>query len=162
MQTTETSSDHFVYDTLSEFIKNKPQDEHIQKMNSRQRRKERKKEKEKSLTSSNSNASSPNYSSSGEVSSSSASSSTPSTTRTLSLLPPKKLENEKPALTIYEACEKGNLDELIKLITPENLNQANEDGYTVLHLACRAGQENIMNYLSKQKNIPHHTFVFID
>ncbi|EKD75627.1 MAG: hypothetical protein ACD_44C00075G0001 [uncultured bacterium] len=162
MQTTETSSDHFVYDTLSEFIKNKPQDEHIQQMNSRQRRKERKKEKEekqmklekeKSLTSSNSNASSPNYSSSGEVSSSSASSSTPSTTRTLSLLPPKKLENEKPALTIYEACEKGNLDELIKLITPENLNQANEDGYTVLHLACRAGQENIMNYLSKQKNI---------
>jgi len=72
---------------------------------------------------------------------------------------PSVSENKKPALTIYEACEKGNLDELKKLITPENLNQANEEGYTLLHLACRAGHENIIEYLLKQKNIkvsPHN------
>src|SRR3990167_10954351 len=71
----------------------------------------------------------------------------------LSLLPLKKSENKKPALTIYEACKQGNLDELKKLIRPENLNPKNEEGYTLLHLACRAGHENIIEYLLKQKNI---------
>jgi hypothetical protein len=62
---------------------------------------------------------------------------------------------ESDILTMHEACEKGDLATVQRMITekPADLNQTNEFGKTALHLASWYGHKNIVEFLLGQPGL---------